>query len=313
MGNSCGCDAGPPMNSAFVFIKPHAVTGAVKKLIEQKLALNNISVLRSGEIKAEQIDKESLIDNHYGAIAARAMKQTPPELTVQESAQEEFRKLFGLSWTDALKQGKVYNSVDGAKKLGVDLEELGMRFDKLKRGVDQLKFGGGFYVGKLGDMFVVNGFYAKMRGKFTKPGTSIWFYEVRWNPELLSWQDFRANVIGATDPKTANAGSCRAEILGGWKGLGLEFEPSTGDNGVHASASPFEGLVEKANWLKASVGSDAFGKKMIDAGVSEAKILEWGQDPPVMFEGKKQSLFDLLEDLDASECINKAVNISKGG
>lgn len=34
------------------------------------------------------------------------------------------------------------------------------------------------------------------------------------------------------------------------------------DNGVHASASPFEGLAERMNWLEQPMESDAFGKKV---------------------------------------------------
>jgi hypothetical protein len=32
--------------------------------------------------------------------------------------------------------------------------------------------------------------------------------------------------------------------------LGLQYCPNVGDNGVHASASPFEALAERMNWLK---------------------------------------------------------------
>jgi hypothetical protein len=37
-------------------------------------------------------------------------------------------------------------------------------------------------------------------------------------------------------------------ILRDWENLGLAYVPNVGDNGVHASASPFEGLAEKMNW-----------------------------------------------------------------
>jgi len=40
-------------------------------------------------------------------------------------------------------------------------------------------------------------------------------------------------------------GSIRKAILDNYKKLGLTSVPNKGDNGVHASASPFEGLAEK--------------------------------------------------------------------
>jgi hypothetical protein len=60
-------------------------------------------------------------------------------------------------------------------------------------------------------------------------------------------------VLGPTDPKQAPEGSLRNMILNDWQALGLEYEPNTGDNCVHASASPFEGLAERLNWLKADL------------------------------------------------------------
>ena len=46
--------------------------------------------------------------------------------------------------------------------------------------------------------------------------------------------------------------------------LGAE---DTGDNGVHASASPFEALAERSNWLRASISKDAFGKALLASGI----------------------------------------------
>jgi len=64
-----------------------------------------------------------------------------------------------------------------------------------------------------------------MREKFTKPDASIYYYLVEWDPEKLSWADFREKVLGATDPMTAADGSARKEIYLKWKALGLATEP----------------------------------------------------------------------------------------
>ena len=81
-------------------------------------------------------------------------------------------------------------------------------------------------------IFVINGFYMAMREKFTKPGTSIYYYLVEWDPAELSWEDFRGKVLGATDPAKAEGGSLRRAIYTDWKQLGLAAEPDVGDNGV---------------------------------------------------------------------------------
>eukprot|EP00967_Tisochrysis_lutea_P084906 scaffold118892_cov32-Tisochrysis_lutea.AAC.2 len=101
--------------------------------------------------------------------------------------------------------------------------------------------------------------------------------------------------------------------------MGLASEPNVGDNGVHASASPFEALCERLNWKPqrqyervpnssccngttalaavlhslslrllhldlplltgAKLEEDAFGKAMLDAGIPKETIMHWTKDP----------------------------------
>lgn len=301
---------GADKHNAFVFIKPHAITDKVKGLLDDKLKSSGIEVLSSGTIVADRIDEEKLIDTHYGAIANRAVKLKADELTVQPKAQEAFEKAFGMKWTDAVKSGQVYNAMDAAKKLGLSSKELGAKCDKLTKDVDLLKFGGGFYCAQIDGIYVINAFYMSMREKFTAPGTSIYYYDVQWNPKDLSWGDFREKVLGGTDPKIAYSDSARHLIYKNWESLGLEACPYTGDNGVHASASPFEALSERCNWLGVKLDEDYFGKALLAKGVPLNMLKAWCDDPSVSFDGKKQSLFDLLEDLDAGDCLNKSASIA---
>jgi len=302
--------AGAATHAAFVFIKPHAVYDKVKDLVKEKLTANGMTIKSEGSIKAETIDKKKLIDTHYGAIAAKAVLMKPSQLTVQEKAQAEFEKQFGVSWKSVMDQGLVFNAMDGAKKLGITADELGKKYDQLKKGEGIIKFGGGFYCGKVDDIYVINGFYMNMRGKFTAPGTCIHYYEVEWPADKLSWADFRGKVLGPTDPATAPSGSLRNLVYSSWSELGLEAQPDTGDNGVHASASPLEALAERCNWLRASMTRDFFGKALLASGVPMKMAKEWCDDPAVEFEGGKKSLFDMLEDLDGSECLKKAKAIA---
>merc|ERR1719270_1472175 len=107
------------------------------------------------------------------------------------------------------------------------------------------------------------------------------------------------------DPKKAPKESLRGTILADWKALGLKSEPNVGDNGVHASASPYEGLAERLNWLKADLSSDSFGQSLLAAGVSAKFITDGGVDPQVATDasGSMGSLFDALEDINADECV----------
>ena len=93
---------GRTTNSAFVFVKPAAVTPATLKLVEEKFRSFGIKITGSGSLDAKTIDKKMLIDNHYGAIASKAMKLKPSELNVSEKAQAEFKDVFGLDWAEAV-------------------------------------------------------------------------------------------------------------------------------------------------------------------------------------------------------------------
>ena len=123
-------------------------------------------------------------------------------------------------------------------------------------------------------------------------------------------------MLGATDPSTAPTGSIRRTILDDYKKLGLKSKPNTGDNGVHASASPFEALAERVNWLGAKVEEDSFGKGLLASGVPPETIEKWSGDAQVSVEGetkdgKTMSVFDTLEDLDADNILEKVSKISK--
>ena len=306
------------MRSCIYALQPHACKGkpgAVEAVVEETFAKNGIRVTSKGEMSAEVIDKNMHIDTHYGAIASKAVKLSPSELNVPDKGKAQFEKMFGEKWEDAVAAGKVYNAKDGAAKLGVDGAGLDTKWAKLSRGKDLIKFGGGFYCGKVDGIYIMNGFYMAMRSAYCAPGEKIQWYTVSWPADALSWADFRGVVLGATDPSAAPVGSIRRSILDSYKKLGLKSKPNTGDNGVHASASPFEAMAERINWLGASAEADAFGKGMLAAKVPKAKIDEWCADSQVAVEGetapgKKMSVFDSLEDLDADAVLAKVGKIN---
>lgn len=297
-------------NCAFVFIKPHAVTDKVKTLVTKRLGEAGIKIVGEGDIDGAKIDSDMLIDTHYGAIAEKAVVLKPSQLSPSDKALEEFQKTFGMTWEKALADGNVYNARDGCAKLGIDGDQLDAKWSTLKRGKTLIKFGGGFYCGQVDGIFIINGFYMSMRGKFTAPSASIHYYLVEWPTKQLAWEDFRGKVLGGTNPQEAADGSLRKEIFDHWKALDLAEVPNTGDNGVHASASPFEALAERVNWTKAKLDMDSFGKGMLAEGIPAKTITEWSQDPQVKLpEGKKGSLFDALEDTDSDACLATALEI----
>ena len=188
-------------------------------------------------------------------------------------------------------------------------DELNAKWAKAKKDDHMIKFGGGFYCALVEDIYVFNGFFMSMRSGFVAPGVSIYYFVVEWDAKDLSWESFRGDVLGPTDPATAPTTSLRGMILRDYKSLGIANEPFTGENGVHASASPLEGLAERANWLGANIAKDTFGAALMKAGVSKKTIEAWSVDPQVTHAEGKGSVFDLLEDLDADACVAKCLTI----
>merc|ERR1740129_810578 len=157
---------------------------------------------------------------------------------------------------------------------------------KAKDAKKLVKMGGGFYCGLVEvegkePLYIFNGFFMAMRSKFTKPGTEIYYYVVEWDPKVLSWADFRGQVLGPTDPAEAPKTSLRGQILERWEELGLAAVPNVGDNGMHASASPFEAYAERNNWMGVPVGSDPFASSLCAAGIPVHTIKAWSVDPQV--------------------------------
>jgi len=304
-------------NCACVFIKPQAVTEATKALVSKGLEAKGMKVLSEGTLTAKQIDEGMLIDNHYYAIASKATLLKPDQLNVPP---EKFKKQFGIGWKDALAKGVVFNAADACEQLGLDASGLNAEWAKAKKAGKLVKFGGGFYCGLIdtvpnkAPIYVFNGFFMNMRNDYVKPGAEIHYYVVEWNSQKLSWEDFRGTVLGPTDPADAPTDSLRGMILKDWKALGLPGCPNVGENGMHASASPFEALAERMNWLGVKLEDDKFGQSLLKAGIPAATIKKWSVDPTVVYGSPeypiKKSLFDSLEDTDSDMCLARAMMIN---
>jgi len=270
-------------NIAFCFLKPAAVTDKMKEMCKDVFDKKGLKIVKEGSIAASDIDKKQLIDKHYYAIASKATLVTPDKLNVPA---DKFKEQFGLEWDDVLKDGKALNAKDGCEKLGVDADGLDKMWAEAKKSKNLVKFGGGFYCAKLekdgkGPYYVFNGFFMTMRATYVKEGVSIYYYVLEWDSKELSWADFRGKVLGPTDPADAPKDSVRGSALANWKDFGLEAEPNVGENCAHASASPFEGLAERINWLGYKADRDSWGKALLAAGLKPKTIKDWCLDPQV--------------------------------
>mmetsp|Transcript_6497 Transcript_6497/g.15538 ORF Transcript_6497/g.15538 Transcript_6497/m.15538 type:complete len:369 (+) Transcript_6497:113-1219(+) len=297
------------LNSAFVFVKPHANTEKVRELVVKKLESEGINILSQVDIGGEEIDQKGLIDQHYYSIASKATILPAEEIPVPR---ELFRENFGEEWEKVLKENRASNALDACKRFGCTSEEL----NEAWRSVRAVKFGGGFYCAKMSvndgpELYVFNAFFMNMRSKFVGKENEIRCFVVEWDPSKLSWSSFRHDVLGPTDPNKAPPNSIRRSILDQYEELGLPSVPNNSDNGVHASASPFEALAEKRNWLSLDLDSDQLAKALLDSGINESRLDEWFRDPQINLpDSSTSSVFDELEDLDIDDCLKKLIELN---
>jgi len=281
MGENINWGEIPGDNAAFLFIKPHANTEKTKKLVEQKLFQNRLRIVKQGSLSTEEIEK--VIGSHYYSISSKA-EADPVSLNVPV---EKFKSHFKVSWAETLESGSVYSAKKACEDFQLSGRELATFWNRSKQLGNLCKLGGGFYVALIEipgkkSIFVINGFYMEMKQRFTEPGSSIQFYVVDWDSKDISWKNFRSKLLGPTDPADAAETSLRGAIYKDWERLGLKAKPDTGNNGVHASASPFEGLAERYNWLKIRIDNDSFGAKAVQAGISVDILEKWTKDPAVI-------------------------------
>lgn len=88
------------------------------------------------------------------------MPLTPEQARKLTLGRWDSQAMAGMTWEDAVSKRLVYNAAQAAKKLNLDGNALEAKWAKIDKKKDLVKFGGGFYCGKLEEkMFVINGFY----------------------------------------------------------------------------------------------------------------------------------------------------------
>jgi len=304
-------DAGKD-NVAFLYIKPQANNAQVKEFVQQRFAENKMEIVDSGVITGDELMSRRVIERHYSSLSKKALRSNPDKLCIPAAAQSAFEEAFGLSWQEALDQKLVLNLRTAMEKFDCTPEELDAEWDTLELGKGKLKFGGGFYCGKMWGHYVINGFYIALQNMYAKPETQVTWFVVKWSPEDLSWKEFRENLVGEVDPAKAPVGSLRRDVYDAWREMGLEEQPNTSGNVIHGSASPVEAVWERWNWLGLKLASDPMASSLRKAAVlSQTDLLRWGTDPLVSVKGEceRTSLYDMFENHDSPTCLERSTQV----
>ena len=297
---------------AFFFLKPGSVNAKVDALVEKIFREHNITVLDQGIIDGP--DTADVIDLHYGVLAERARHVAANNLPpVPESAVEAFESTFGVRWAEAIETGAVLN-LSEAIEAGVFPDGASAKEKEAEwRASPCVKLFSGTYVAKVGDHFVINGFYEAMRQMFVQAPNGVSWKVVGWDSSRgLSWNDFRVNIVGATNPTKASPTSIRGHLFSSFATYGMTKPPAGAANGCHASASPLEALFERGIWLGGATGGAKPTKInypqrhtpllsiLRDSGATDADVLWLCRNPTC--PGDDTPVFDLVEHTTTKEC-----------
>jgi len=139
----------------------------------------------------------------------------------------------------------------------------------------------------------------------------IHYFAVEWPSDSdLHFAQFLEEVRGHANPALANERSIRGLLYRQWESIGLQSRPSIADNGLHASASPFEAMMERHVWLDTRLEDDHFMRALTaSVGIPPAVVRVWMTDPVVTYDWSRCHLFDLLKGLNTADCLQKATFI----
>lgn len=293
-----------------LFLKPEATDtrGGVRldrvlDLVGECLDTFGVNPRAARALPAAYLADHSIMDQHYGVI--NRISKTGESALTEEAAQN-------------LKKEFAEDLAAGARVLGGHqfLEAVpdfsALALTTLNDNLGTRKLGGGSYAMRLhvlGNRYILlNPFHAYQLVPFTTPGRAILVLECVSNRD---WSDLRGKLTGATDPAKAAEGSIRQRLLANKKYFGMK-EVNQGNNGIHLSAGPLEGMVEVRRFFtdherggNLAWEDTAFGSALLAKGLDEARVSELATNPVITWNGSSGSAFDLTEERNATDALER--------
>ena len=298
----------PLENQPLLFIKPEvtelgersfgALTLIDETLKEWGCLLDGIFLLGP-----EYLQRHRLIERHYGLINTYSSEGL--------AALPESGRSAAISW--AADRGIKAASIFGAHEflmqnpqfVATDLlnwHEEGTHSARLSAGAFIVFMDSGF--GKFG---IINGFHPAQIEHFYSAQAPIIVTTLRTRS---NWRGLRKELIGATDPSKASAGSLRAQLLARSREFGLESIDSL-RNGVHLSGGPVEAVQEIRRYLQ-DYDEDTQSYNVKQTNLGELITKELGQERAealisnreIRINDTQGTIFDLTEELNTDQALD---------
>jgi hypothetical protein len=260
-------------------------------LFADSFAAHGVRVHRIKIMTGPELEQAGAMQQHYGVIN-QISRLGRPALT--EAAEAELADLY----TDTLDESLVLGGHQFLERYpDVSPFALAMLFSNAAVG----RLGPGTYAAPVvidgQPVIILNGFHPRQLGFFTAPDTVCAFLHASSSTD---WDTLRGELIGATDPAKAEAGSIRGRLRADPGAFGL-VTVSSNFNGVHMSAGPLEGLGELDRFFGEVHGLEnwAFARTLVDAGAAPDDIADYVANPVIDTGSARGTAFDLTEGMNA--------------
>jgi hypothetical protein len=300
---------GSEAHEAVFFLKPELTSEpgvdlrAVLELVNDQLGRFSVRVGGIRVLGSQYLRQYNIIDQHYGVINAISRKG-PTALSPAVFDQLEKSFVTEISSGATVLGGhqflERYRFFSPAS-LAVLWDALNSQSRKLAPGTYALP------INVWSDQnIVLNGFHPHQLEHFNAANRSIIVMALRCE---TAWTALRDMMIGDTDPARAERGSLRQVFAQRQEDLNIPLV-NKGQNGVHLSAGPLEGMVEVMRFFsenadgKELITTDtSFGRRLHASGFSEVEIDRLASNQVLEMGGRTTSAFDLTEKMDAHAAV----------
>ena len=288
-------------NEYCLFIKPELTDDGVRferaaAMVLEKVASFGHTVVAAAALDAEYIERHRVIEEHYGVINVISRLGRD---ALSDAAKANLGAKFG---SDVAEEMTVLGAHQFLQQYPFFTPKaLATFFDNL----GAVKLGGGTHSAKATmngqAVLILNGFHPEQLERYIAPGSTIMAFAIRADS---SWTSIRNDLTGSTHPHAAALSSIRGELFSRREYFGLR-EVTAGSNGIHVSAGPLEGMLEICRYLsdldtgRRELQHTTFGSLLVRTGIGAERIRRLQSNPTVEIQGRRVSVFDLTEEMDA--------------
>lgn len=296
------------INQAVVFTKPvhHLGLSLTSEQLDEQtqtfLKGKGFRFIFSKQLTGSDLAERNVIKQHYLMYSKAAYVQSVDELDLSDEAKVKFESAFGKSWPS--EAGKVLGSPALQQEKGVSSHELYLRWDEKCLSRQTCKIQDGVIMAWLADLdcYCINAFYPVMEENFYNSATEMAYHVIEFDPDQVSWSQFRKNILGATDASKAEPESFRGQLYSAYQ---VQFPGR--DNFVHGSAGPLEGLVERTiHEPDFNMTTNPVGHYLLERGVTLDMFRQWRSSRTLSQLGE---IFDVTEEMDTASALDVIAEI----